>query len=82
VRIRIVKRPRGTIDGVSLRHYRLGETYDVAAMLAQYLVAEGFARFEMRTAERSRRPRPEGRRKTDSALPGRGKRRGPVSMIA
>ena len=51
VRINIIKQPAGVVGGFSLDHYRPGRVYDVAAHLANYLVAEGFALFERRRDE-------------------------------
>jgi hypothetical protein len=68
VRIRIIVQPRGFVDGVSLRHYLLGHVYDVSAALAEYLVADGSAQLEMRSRQRSRRPRPNERRRLNSGL--------------
>jgi hypothetical protein len=56
VRVRIVREPSGSVDGVTLRNYRVGATYDIPAMLAQYFVAEGFAVVEMRRRDRRARP--------------------------
>jgi hypothetical protein len=52
VKVRIVKRAAGTIDGVALRRYVPGEVYDVSPTLADYLILQGFARPEMRTSNR------------------------------
>ena len=81
VRIRIIVQPRGFVDGVSLRHYMVGQVYDVSAALAEYLVAEGCAQFEMRSQQRSRRPRPNERRRFNSGLLSRNKP-GPSSPTA
>jgi hypothetical protein len=43
LRIRIIKPVRGEIDGVSLDHYRVGETYEIGTTLASYLLALGAA---------------------------------------
>jgi hypothetical protein len=48
MRVRITRQPFGNIQGVSLKHYRLGEVYEVPPSLGEYLVMEGFAIFEMR----------------------------------
>lgn len=39
MRLRIVKRMRGEVDGVSLEQFRVGETYDVGTSLGSYLLA-------------------------------------------
>lgn len=54
--------PTGVVDGMSLRYYHAGEAYDIPAVLAEYLVAEGFAAVEMRQQQRSSRPRKHDRR--------------------
>jgi hypothetical protein len=48
MRIRIVKQPEGSTNGIHLQDYRPGHVYDLGAGLAEYLVAEGFAIVEMR----------------------------------
>jgi hypothetical protein len=62
--VRITDQPYGFANGVSLRRYKPGHTYDVEPAIAEYLVLEGFARFEMRRAQRSTRVRQNERRKT------------------
>jgi len=67
VKVRIIQQPTGTLDGMRLEKYLLGNTYDVPASIAAYLVAEGFAQAEMRSerppsatpaaAERRRTPK-------------------------
>jgi hypothetical protein len=59
MKVRILKRIVGHVDGVSLRHYRPKQIYDVPPSLANYLVAQGVALFEMRNPE-ARHPPPEG----------------------
>ena len=63
MRVRIIREPKGTVDGMSLRYYHTGETYDMPALLAEYLVAEGFASIEMRQHRRSSRCRSTDRRR-------------------
>jgi len=53
---------------MSLRYYHVGEAYDVPALLAEYLVAEGFASIEMRQHQRSSRHRVADRRRYRSGL--------------
>ena len=48
VKISIIKQPAGVVGGCALDHYHPGRVYDVAAHLANYLVAEGFAVFDRR----------------------------------
>lgn len=59
--------PKGSIEGLSLHHYHVGQVYDLAPTIAAYLVAEGFAVVEMRSDQKSaatpstpdrRRPKP------------------------
>ena len=63
MKVRITRAPTGVIDGMSLRFYHQGETYDMPEVSAEYLVAEGYALFEMRQRERSSRPRERQRRR-------------------
>ena len=56
MRVRIIRRPRGVVDGMSLHYYHAGQAYDVSPELAEYLVAAGFASIEMRKSNRSSRP--------------------------
>jgi hypothetical protein len=67
MRVRITRRPRGVVDGMSLHYYHAGEAYDVTPQLAEYLVAEGFASIEMRQRQRSTRLRSHDRRRTRSS---------------
>ena len=64
VLVLIVKAPAVVIDGVSLARYRVGQTYDVPPVMADFLVLHGYARLEMRRGQRSRRARPTDRRRT------------------
>lgn len=64
MKVRIVRQPTGTIQGLSLHDYNIGHVYDLPASVAAYLVAEGFAFVEMRTETRAatdtdRRRKPE-----------------------
>ena len=62
MRVRIIRRPTGVVDGMSLHYYHAGEAYDVTPELAEYLVASGFASIEMRRSNRSsRQPRNDRR---------------------
>ena len=56
----IIKRPVGVVDGIDLKQYTLGMVYDVAAVIADYLVLNGFAVTELRSATRNQ---PHDRRK-------------------
>jgi hypothetical protein len=48
MRVRIIREPHGTVNGVSLRNYRAGEVYDIPSTLADYLILEEYAILEMR----------------------------------
>jgi hypothetical protein len=64
MKVRILRQLIGNAGGVSLRHYRSGQAYDLPPNLANYLVAQGMAVFEMRSETSSRAPnQPERRRK-------------------
>jgi hypothetical protein len=52
MKVKITRQPVGSIQGVSLNYYRSGEVYDLAPWLAEYLVVERFAIFEMRDPNR------------------------------
>ncbi|HKY20943.1 MAG TPA: hypothetical protein VJM31_06965 [Vicinamibacterales bacterium] len=56
MKVRIIREPAGATVEASLNYYRPGEVYDIPANLAEYLVMEEFAIFEMR--ERDRPPVP------------------------
>ena len=43
MRIRIVRRPPGQVDGVDLHRFELGAMYDVTASIATYLMVGGYA---------------------------------------
>jgi len=62
MKVRITRPPTGVIDGMSLCHYHAGQAYEVPALLAEYLVVEGYAAIEMRQHQRSSRPRKHDRR--------------------
>lgn len=48
MRVRITRQPLGVVQGMSLKYYRPGEVYELPPSLAEYLVVEDFAIFEMR----------------------------------
>ena len=52
MKVRIVKRPKGTVDGMTLKTYIPGEVYDISPTLADYLVLQGYAKPEMRSQAR------------------------------
>ena len=62
VLIRLVRQPFGSIDGVSLEGFRVGNTYELAATLAVFIIAVGCGILEMRRAQRSKRFRLHDRR--------------------
>ena len=64
MKISIIKQPAGIVGGCALDHYRPGRVYDVAASLANYLVAEGFAVFDRRAEAIETIPPVSNRRKT------------------
>ena len=63
MRVRITRQPFGAIQGLSLKHYRPGEVYELPPSLAEYLVVEKFAIFEMRVRERQPVPVEHERRR-------------------
>ena len=62
--VRVIRQPTGILDGLSLSQYRVGQTYELNPALAEFLVVQGFAVFEMRRAERSHRIRWNDRRRS------------------
>jgi hypothetical protein len=56
MRVRILRQPTGFVNGVSLKHYHAGEVYDLPPALAEYLVIEEYAMFEMRDQLRRHLP--------------------------
>ena len=64
MKVRIVKRPTETLDGMDLDKYAPGLVYDVSRELAEYLVLQGFGKFEMR-----RTTRPGLKQKEDRRIP-------------
>jgi hypothetical protein len=60
MKVRILRQIAGHANGVSLRHYRPNEVYEVPPTLANYMVAEGVASFEMRNQEQRSAP-PDGK---------------------
>jgi CheY-like chemotaxis protein len=43
MRVRVVTRPTGTIDGVALDHFRVGGVYELRTQIASVFLAEGWA---------------------------------------
>jgi len=64
MKVRIIRRPTGIVDGMSLHYYHTGQAYEVSPELAEYLVASGFASIEMRRSTRSSRQPRHDRRTT------------------
>jgi hypothetical protein len=50
MKVKILKHTLGHVNGVSLRHYKPNEIYELPPSIANYLVAEGAALFEMRNS--------------------------------
>ena len=67
MRVRITRQPLGIIQGVSLRHYRPGEVYELPPPLAEYLVIEKYAIFEMRERDQPVPFEAERRRRSNTA---------------
>ena len=63
VKVRIVKRPTGALDGMALKYYVPGQVYDLSAPVADYLVMEGFAKLEMRRPIRASLKKKQDRRR-------------------
>ena len=63
VKVRITKRPTGTLDGMALKRYVPGEVYDLSATVAEYLIMEGLAKPEMRRPNRATLKRKADRRR-------------------
>jgi hypothetical protein len=63
MRIKITRQPFGAIQGMSLKHYRPGEVYELPPSLAQYLVMEEYAIVEMRDRNKPQVPVSEERRR-------------------
>jgi hypothetical protein len=63
MRVRITRQPFGMVEGVSLHYYRPGEVYDLPPSLADYLVVERYAAFEMRDRHKPPEPVTEERRR-------------------
>jgi len=63
MKVRILRQVIGNVGGVSLRHYHVGQVYDVPPNLANYMVAQGLAAFEMRSQQTFPRPPDQERRR-------------------
>ena len=60
--VKILKQPTGRLDGMDLKRYMLGESYNVSPAVADFLVLNNFAIVELRGGQRSHRQRPTERR--------------------
>ena len=56
MKIRIIREPKGMLNGSELSRYRTGEAYDLPVIVAEYLVVEGFAIVEMRNNDNPASP--------------------------
>ena len=63
MRVRITRQRLGFVQGLSLKHYRPGEVYELPPSLAEYLVMEQFAIFEMRDRDKTSVPVGQERRR-------------------
>ena len=63
MRVRITRQPPPFVQGMSLKHYRSGEVYELPPPLAEYLVMEQFAILEMRDRDTSSMPVAQDRRR-------------------
>jgi hypothetical protein len=64
VRVCITKRPTGlVIEGVNLERLIPGKCYELSAVIAEYLVLNGYAVFEMRSDRRIHKPPTPDRRR-------------------
>ncbi|HEY7442403.1 MAG TPA: hypothetical protein VH701_08295 [Vicinamibacterales bacterium] len=52
MRIKITRKPVGHIEGIDVSSLQVGTTYEVSHQLASALLLLGYARVEMRRAER------------------------------
>jgi hypothetical protein len=43
MRVRITVVMKGTIDGINLEQFKVGQVYDIGTSLASYLLASGYA---------------------------------------
>jgi hypothetical protein len=68
MRVKIVRQPVGSVNGLNLSFYKPRLTYDLPADVASYLVASGFARLEMRRSEKPIPPDGIERRRDDTKL--------------
>ena len=57
MRIKITRKPVGHIEGIDVSSLQVGRTYEVSHELASALLLLGYARVEMRRAERRSKSR-------------------------
>ena len=65
MRVKIIRQPVGSVNGLNLSLYKPRLIYNLPADLANYLVASGFARLEMRGSEKAGPPEGIERRKDE-----------------
>lgn len=63
MKVRIIKTPPRVFDGISLHLYRVGGVFEMTPALANYLVAEGYAVFELRHEHSTQTPAVDRRKK-------------------
>jgi hypothetical protein len=56
MKVRIIRQPAGSVQGLNLALYKPQLTYDLPGDLASYLVTTGFAKLEMRTSGKATPP--------------------------
>jgi CheY-like chemotaxis protein len=62
MRLRICRRPRGSIDGVAVDHYQIGLIYEIGTRVASVLLAEGWAELVGAADSTLTTPRPPPKR--------------------
>jgi hypothetical protein len=65
MKVKIIRQPAGSVNGLNLTLYKPRLIYDLPADLASYLVTSGFARLEMRGSDKAGPPEGIERRKED-----------------
>jgi hypothetical protein len=68
MRVKIIRQPVGSVNGLNLTLYKPRLIYDLPADLATYLVTSGFARLEMRGSEKAGPPEGIMERRKDDML--------------
>ncbi len=64
MKVKITRQPYGAVQGLSLNYYRTGEVYDLPPSLAEYLVVQHYAIFEMRHSDKAPGPIERERRRS------------------